>query len=155
MVSMPVPCSAAQAMTVLGRRWAVPVLRDLVYGRHRFADIAEATGAPRDVLTQRLRDLEEAGLIQRVQYSERPPRFEYHLTQAGQEFRPVLLMLTQWGDRWAWPEPPDELPVTFHHHPGQGGDGHVLQAALSCGACGRPVREGEIFPVGPGVPTAA
>lgn len=150
MIGVPQPCSATAAMNVLGRRWAVTVLRDLFHGRHRFGAIAEASGAPRDVLTARLRELEAAGLIRREQYSERPPRFEYHLTEAGQDFFPVLVMLTQWGDRWAWPERPAKPPVTFHHHPAGAhadGDGHVLLAGLMCGVCRGAVRGADLTAV--------
>lgn len=68
--------------------------------------------------------------MRRRQYQEHPPRFEYHLTRAGQELRPVLLSLQQWGDRWATDAP----PIVFHH-----ACGNDLQLAHTCRACGEPV----------------
>jgi DNA-binding HxlR family transcriptional regulator len=65
------------------------------YGHTRFQDIATSTGAPRDVLSSRLRKLERAGVIERRLYSERPPRHEYLLTDAGMELQPILLALKE------------------------------------------------------------
>lgn len=71
---------------------------------HRFNDIQTNTGAPRETLALRLRKLEDAGLIERRQYSEHPPRDEYLLTAAGKEIAPVLTALRQWGERHATPQ---------------------------------------------------
>jgi DNA-binding HxlR family transcriptional regulator len=119
-------------MTAVGARWSVLVLRDLMYGRHRFAEIAASTGAPRDVLTARLRELESDGLVHRVQYSQRPPRFEYHLTAAGADLAPILAMLASWGDKWR-ARPGLPAPVVFRHA------GHEASARLACGTCGELV----------------
>lgn len=91
-------CSIAGALDVVGEKWSLLVVRELLLGVHRFTDIAAHTGAPRDILTARLRRLEQLGVIQRTAYSERPPRYEYALTEAGLRLRPVLLALKQWGD---------------------------------------------------------
>src|SRR3954468_2699368 len=95
------PCSLAAALDVLGERWSLLALREISYGVHRFARIAGYTGASRDILADRLRKLEAAGVIERRPYSEHPPRYEYHLTEAGEELFPVMLALYQWGDKWA------------------------------------------------------
>src|SRR5438093_2264628 len=107
--SLPRPCSAAAALSILGEKWALLVVRELAFGVHRFDAIARNTGAPRDVLTSRLRRLEAAGVLERRPYQERPPRFEYYLTQAGHELRPVLLSLMRWGDRWVVEAPSVEF----------------------------------------------
>ncbi|HEU4400441.1 MAG TPA: helix-turn-helix domain-containing protein, partial [Actinomycetota bacterium] len=78
-------CSITDALSIVGDRYALLVARELRYGQTRFQDIAAGTGAPRDVLTARLRKLEEAGVIERRRYSEHPPRYEYLLTEAGRE----------------------------------------------------------------------
>ena len=78
--------------------------REIRYGHTRFQDIAMSTGAPRDVLTARLRKLEQAGVIERRQYSQRPPRHEYLLTDAGQALRPILLALKEWATDTSTPE---------------------------------------------------
>src|SRR4051794_15834866 len=105
-------CSVANALDVVGDRWSLLVVRDLFRHVHRFNDIAANTGAPRDILTTRLRKLEEVGVLERRQYSESPPRFEYHLTASGRALSPVIQALRQWGDDYATVGPP---PVVFQH----------------------------------------
>ena len=102
----PRPCSVADALAVIGEKWSLLVIRELAFNIHRFDAIAKNTGAPRDILTSRLRRLETAGIVEKRQYQERPVRFEYHLTQAGDELRPVLLSIAQWGDKWVSDTPP-------------------------------------------------
>lgn len=94
-------CSIADALDVVGERWSLLVLRELGFGIHRFKDIQLNTGAPRETLALRLRKLEDAGVIERRRYSERPPRDEYVLTAAGEELLPVLSALREWGARHA------------------------------------------------------
>src|ERR1700676_3497668 len=77
--------SVADALSIVGDRYALLVAREIRYGHTRFQDIATSTGAPRDVLTARLRKLEQAGVIERPQYSEHPPGHEYLLTNAGRD----------------------------------------------------------------------
>jgi len=98
-------CSITDALSIVGDRYALLVARELRYGLTRFQDIAASTGAPRDVLTARLRKLEQAGVIERRLYSEHPPRYEYLLTEAGRELQPILLAIKEWGDRYATREP--------------------------------------------------
>src|SRR5688500_1496737 len=99
------PCSLAAALDVLGERWSLLPLGVISYDVHRSARIAGDTGASRDILADRLRMLEPAGVIERRQYSEHPPRHEYPLTEAGRELFPVILALYQWGDKWAIDNP--------------------------------------------------
>jgi DNA-binding HxlR family transcriptional regulator len=100
------PCSVAAALHVVGDRWSLLVVRELIFDNHRFDQLAKATGAPRDRLAARLASLVEAGVVEKRRYSERPPRFEYHLTEAGWDLVPVVRALRSWGDRWAVDEPP-------------------------------------------------
>ncbi|ASU84040.1 transcriptional regulator [Nocardiopsis gilva YIM 90087] len=114
---MPKPrvCSVARTLDVVGERWTLLVLREVFLGVRRFDLIHEHTGAPRAVLTERLRRLVDAGILRREEYREkgRRPRYEYELTKAGHELRPVLTALMQWGDRYlAGPEGP---PLKLHH----------------------------------------
>src|SRR3954468_24626422 len=101
MTASPAPtprrCSIAGALDVVGEKWSLLVIRELFLGVRRFNDIAANTGAPRDILTSRLRRLEELGVVERREYSARPPRYEYRLTQAGKDLRPVMWALKQWG----------------------------------------------------------
>jgi DNA-binding HxlR family transcriptional regulator len=123
------PCSVAAALDVLGERWSLLAIREMNYGVHRFARIAAFTGASRDILADRLRKLESAGVVERRQYSEHPPRYEYHLTQAGREVLPVMHALREWGDKWAVDEPAVEVRHDC---------GHTLRVDRTCHHCGGP-----------------
>ena len=130
----------ADALAVVGDRYSLLVVREIGYGYRRFQDMAGFTGAPRDVLSSRLRRLEEIGILERRQYSEHPPRHEYHLTDTGRELRPIVLALKEWGDRRC--EPGNE-PVVFEHTCGE--EFHPLTV---CAACREPVGEGELTVTG-------
>lgn len=90
-------CSIAQALDVVGDWWTLLVVRDVAGGVTRFSDLAAELGVSRKVLTERLAMLVERGVLERRQYSDRPPRFEYHLTDAGRGLLPVLIALQNWG----------------------------------------------------------
>src|SRR5215212_1933363 len=120
------PCSLAAALDVLGERWSLLALREIGYGVHRFARIAGYTGASRDILADRLRKLETAGVIERRPYSEHPPRHEYHFTEAGRELFPVMFALSEWGDKWAV-----DSPVLSRRH----SCGEPLKVDLVCRNC--------------------
>jgi DNA-binding HxlR family transcriptional regulator len=96
-------CSIADALDVVGERWSLLIVRELGFGVRRFKDIRTNTGAPRETLALRLRKLEDAGVIERRRYSDRPPRDEYLLTDAGRALLPVLRALREWGERHATP----------------------------------------------------
>jgi DNA-binding HxlR family transcriptional regulator len=131
----PRPCSIAAALRVIGERWTLLAVRELSYGIHRFDQIAAYTGATRDILAERLRKLEAAGVVERRQYSEHPPRFEYYLTAAGDELYPILRSLAEWGDRWVVDEP----SVAFRHE-----CGHRVRLDHLCRHCGAPVTRGSV-----------
>jgi DNA-binding HxlR family transcriptional regulator len=95
-------CPIAAALDIVGDRWSLLVLRDLSRGVHRFNDLQARTGAPRDRLATRLRELEDAGVVARHRYSEHPPREEYVLTDAGRAIAPVLHELETWGESYAF-----------------------------------------------------
>ena len=121
-------CSVARTLEVVGDRWSLLVIREAFLGVHRFDAIQRRTGAPRDILSARLRKLVETGVLERRRYQERPPRDEYHLTEAGRELYPVITALRQWGDRHVT-RPPHDC----------GGEG---PAVLVCPDCGEPVEPG-------------
>lgn len=81
-------------------------------------------------------------MVERRAYSERPPRYEYHLTEAGRDLAPLTQALLAWGDRWLSPEP----PVVVRHHPADRPDhpDHPLDAAWTCRTCGAEVRNPDI-----------
>ena len=91
------PCPIAASLEVVGERWALLVIRELVMGSSRFTEIVRGTGAPRDRIAARLKVLEEAGVVERVAYQEKPTRYEYVLTDSGRDLVPVLDALLAWG----------------------------------------------------------
>ena len=126
-------CSIAGALDVVGEKWSLLVVRELFLGVRRFSDIAANTGAPRDILTARLRRLEELGVITRRVYSERPPRHEYVLTEAGKDLRPVIWALKHWGDTYITGE---QLPPSLVHTCGA-----VFEPRMACAACGEVITD--------------
>lgn len=129
-------CSIARTLDLIGEKWALLAIRELMLGSTRFEQIVRFTGAPRDVLTARLRKLEEVGIVERSKYQDRPARYEYRLTELGRSLQPVVTVLRDWGDRHlAGPEGP---PVTVEHRCGE-----VLHPEVTCRACGDAVRWGE------------
>ncbi len=91
-------CPVACTLDIIGDRWTMLLIRDLFLGKRRFKEfVASAEGITPNILTERLRRLENAGLIIRQRYSEHPPRDEYLLTARGADLRPVVLSLVDWG----------------------------------------------------------
>lgn len=99
-------CSIARSLELVGDRWTLLIVRDLVFGRSRFDEFLASLGVATNVLTDRLNRLVDQGIAERVRYSERPERFEYRLTAKGRELGLVLLALMQWGDRHVSEKPP-------------------------------------------------
>jgi len=99
-------CSIARALEVVGERWTLLIIRDVLLGLHRFDELQESLGIARNVLTDRLNRLVEEGLLERVRYSERPERYEYRLTTKGRDLAVTLAGLRQWGDKYLSEKPP-------------------------------------------------
>jgi DNA-binding HxlR family transcriptional regulator len=123
-------CSAARALDVLGDRWTMLVLREVFNGVRRFDEISGHIGVARDVLTRRLSTLVDEGILTRTPYREpgSRTRYEYRLTQAGKDLRPVLLALMAWGDRYRAGS--DGVPVSVVH----ADCGQLVHLALDCEA---------------------
>jgi DNA-binding HxlR family transcriptional regulator len=120
-------CSIARALEVVGDRWTLLVIRDVVLGHHRFDELLGSLGVASNVLSDRLNRLVAEGILDRVRYSERPERFEYRLTKKGRELGVPLLALMQWGDRHLSDKPPrlarrrgDQAPVSVRLITGDG-----------------------------------
>jgi DNA-binding HxlR family transcriptional regulator len=94
-------CPVARGLSVIGDRWTMLVLRDCFRGVRRFDEFQRNLGVTRHVLADRLRKLEGAGVLRREQYQDRPPRFEYRLTEAGRALHPVMISLVDWANRFA------------------------------------------------------
>jgi DNA-binding HxlR family transcriptional regulator len=94
------PCPIARAAAVAGDAWTLLLLRNVSFGQRRFDELARALGAPRALLSRRLAGLVEDGLLERRRYQERPPRYEYALTEKGRAFFDVLAALWRFGEDW-------------------------------------------------------
>ena len=94
-------CPIASALSVLGDRWSLLIVRDMmVFGKTTFKEFLDSQESiPTSTLTARLRKLEEVGLVQRTAYQQNPPRYSYHLTEAGKDLGPVLKALRDWCDQ--------------------------------------------------------
>ncbi|MFE2298083.1 winged helix-turn-helix transcriptional regulator [Streptomyces sp. NPDC059445] len=128
----PRPCSIAATLALVGEKYSLLVLREVSLGATRFDQLARNIGAPRDVLTARLKRLVDAGLLEKAEYSDRPKRYEYRPTRAGLELSPVLLMLMSWGDRHL--QEGGFRPMVLEHT-----CGHELVPQVVCRECGEQV----------------
>lgn len=91
-------CPVETTLTLIGDKWKVLILRDLLPGTKRFGELKKSIGSvSQKVLTAQLRDMEEAGLVSRKVYAEVPPRVEYSLTELGQSLKPILDAMWSWG----------------------------------------------------------
>lgn len=134
-------CSAARALEIVGQRWTLLILRDIVLGVVRFDDLVDSLGITRSVLTKRLGHLEEHEILVRECYQEHPPRYEYRLTAKGEELLPVLARLLEWGHRH-YPDPAG--PTRLLQHTGCGGPVHDR---MVCDRCGERVAPRAVTPL--------
>ncbi|HEX8854819.1 MAG TPA: helix-turn-helix domain-containing protein [Thermoleophilaceae bacterium] len=125
-------CSIARSLEVIGERWTMLILRDCFVGVRRFDDFQRSLGIARNVLSTRLQRLVDAGILEKRAYEERPVRYEYRLTAKGKDLWPVLMTLSQWGDRY---ESEAGAPWVFEHR----GCGGQVDAHLCCDRCGEPL----------------
>jgi DNA-binding HxlR family transcriptional regulator len=93
------PCPIARAFEHLSDSWNALILREAFYGTRRFDEFESRLEIPTNTLTARLKSLVAGGLLERRQYSDRPPRYEYLLTEKGRDLRPVMLTLLAWGNK--------------------------------------------------------
>jgi len=132
-------CPIARAESVAGDMWTVLVLRELFANNHRFDEIQLMTGATPQMVAARLKKLEADGLVERRRYSERPPRYEYHLTDKGEDFFPVLMSLRAWGEKWMR-LPGEEPSIQFTHNL----CGQPAGFGPLCDHCGQLLRREEL-----------
>lgn len=137
-------CSVAQCLEVVGEWWSMLIVRDAFLGVTRFDEFQERLGISRNVLQQRLTRLVETGVLDKVPYTDRPPRYDYRLTDKGRDLWPVLTALREWGDAHAAPNGP---PLQVVHR----SCGQVAHAVLTCSECGEPMGPRDVRAVpGPG-----
>ena len=119
-------CPVAKSLEIIGDRWTLLIVRDLLKGASRFQDFqASLTGIAPAVLSDRLKLMEEHGLVERRFYSEHPPRAEYLLTNKGKELGIVVGALASWGARHVYPE-----TALVHQD-----CGHPVQVGFYCRHC--------------------
>ncbi len=137
-------CSIARTLDVVGESWSPLVLRDVYVGLTRFDQIQADLGISRKVLTERLNNLVDQGVLERRPYDRRP-RFEYVLTDKGTELVDLLMVMVGWGDKWLAGQAGP--PVLYRHH----ACGEISSVDLRCAHCGQPMHASnvEILP-GPG-----
>ncbi|MFC5342850.1 winged helix-turn-helix transcriptional regulator [Brevundimonas staleyi] len=127
------PSFLTESILINGDRWATLILRAIFSGYHRFEDIRLDAGMATNILSERLNWLQSIGMVRAQTYDVAYNRVEYHLTEKGAEFYPILVMLMVWGDaHYPSPEGPPEVLL---HAP----DGHPLTPAVVCSHCREPV----------------
>jgi DNA-binding HxlR family transcriptional regulator len=137
-------CSVARALSVVGERWTLLILRDAFLGTRRFDQFQARLGITRHRLSERLGKLVDEGVLTKVRYSDKPPRFEYRLTRKGLALYPVLMTLGRWGDEWM--DRDEGPPVEYFHQ----GCGRKTRAVLTCDCCGEALKPPQVTPmVGP------
>ena len=105
-------CSVAKSLEVIGERWSLLIVRDVMNGNRRFCEIQDSLGIARNVLSARLQRLIDEDILERRAYQESPPRHEYFLTEKGLDLWPALIALIGWGDRHSTgPEGPPSVIV--------------------------------------------
>lgn len=94
-------CPVETTLTLIGDKWKVLILRDLLTGTKRFGELKKSIGnVSQKVLTAQLRAMEENGLLTRTVYAEVPPRVEYTLTDLGESLKPILDAMWNWGEEY-------------------------------------------------------
>jgi DNA-binding HxlR family transcriptional regulator len=124
-------CSIAAALEVVGERWSLLIVRDVMLGVRRFDEMQANLGVARNVLQTRLTRLLEHGVLERRLYRERPPRHEYRLTEKGLDLWPAIVALMKWGDRHA---PPPAGPPVLLEHKDCGGAVDEHRICATCGS---------------------
>jgi DNA-binding HxlR family transcriptional regulator len=125
-------CSIARTLQLIGDRWTLLILRDAFRGVRRFDGFADDLGIARNLLADRLARLVEHGIFEKVQYNERPRRFEYRLTERGLDLSPALVAFMRWGDKHLVE---DEPPVVLVHR----SCGHPLDQVFVCWECDQTI----------------
>lgn len=134
-----VRCPVATTLDLVGDRWTLLVVRDLLRGKSRFSDLRETVeGIPPAILSARLKTLEAQGIVVKRQYQERPPRFAYQLTPKGHGLGVVVGALATWGEQYA------ESDLTLV----DGECGHGIRVIYHCPTCARRAPRSRVRMVG-------
>lgn len=143
-------CSIARSLELIGERWTLMVIREVFLGRRRFSEMQENLGIARNVLSNRLQRLVDAGILEKRPYSERPLREQYYLTEMGLDLWPTIVTLTNWGDTYI--PLPGGPPMVLRH---KGECGGVINDRRICERCGKELTVREAVATdGPGLKPA-
>jgi DNA-binding HxlR family transcriptional regulator len=143
-------CSVARALSIVGERWTLLILRDAFLGTRRFEQFQRNLGVTRHRLSERLSKLVEHGVLVKVPYHDRPLRHEYRLTRKGLALYPVMMSLARWGDDWM--DKGQGAPLEYLHQK----CGNKTRPVLTCSECGEPLRPEEVTPqLGPALAEVA
>jgi len=126
-------CSVARTVAIIGDRWTLLILRDCFLRVRRFEAFQEKLGLTRPILARRLRKLVAAGVLAKVPYQARPPRYEYQLTERGMSLYPIIVGLAHWGDVHLSGE--DGPPLRRRHK----ACGYLFDPVVTCSECGEAV----------------
>jgi DNA-binding HxlR family transcriptional regulator len=130
-------CSAARALEIAGERWSLLILRNAMFaGMTRFTEFQKSLDIAPNILAARLEHFVEMGLMETS--AEPGGHQAYHLTRAGLDFKPVIIALTEWGDRWA---APDGAPIVYEHE----GCGGRVRHELYCRKCEESPRPQDVI----------
>jgi DNA-binding HxlR family transcriptional regulator len=130
-------CSIARALAVVGERWTLLVVREVILGRRRFREIQRQTGVAPNILSDRLDTLVKRGVLERRTAGGDPATPEYWVTRKGLDLLPVLIALARWADDYESPNgPPQEF---FHAH-----CGHEIESLPHCPHCALDVKPEEV-----------
>lgn len=141
----PLNGSIAHVLDVLGEGWSMLIIREAFFGIRRFEEFQSHLGIARNILTTRLKRLCDNGILDRVPIREGAKRHEYLLTTKGKELMPLLITLTQWGDKWVYGA--GKEPIIFLDHENRNPISPILVHADD----GRTLRPRDIMPTaGPG-----
>lgn len=132
-------CPIAKSADVMGDRWTLLILRELFFGSTRFEALQVQTGAGPQMLADRLRRLEHAGVVGRSPYQQRPVRYDYTLTDKGKDLFAVLYAMRNWAERW---ERADGAPlaIAYTHR----ACGHDVGLEPMCPSCGKMLEFGDL-----------
>jgi len=126
-------CSVARTLSVVGDRWTMLIVRDAFLGIRRFDGLRDDLGMTPHRLSDRLRKLVRAGILARIEYQQRPRRFEYRLTEKGIDLYPLIVAMIAWGDRWM--AGAAGAPVELVHRR----CGHAINPQLTCPNCSETI----------------
>jgi DNA-binding HxlR family transcriptional regulator len=130
-------CSAARTLEIVGERWSLLIIRDALFaGMTRFSEFERSLGIAPNVLAVRLAWFVEAGLMTIEPVSEDSELSEYRLTEKGTELAPVVVALTEWGERWVEPIG----PIVYKHRE----CGGLVSQVITCASCGEEVHPADV-----------